>query len=118
MTGGLVVILGPVGRNFGAGMTGGRAWIWDPAGVATLRLDARSVAGRHAIPSDSRLVGELRDLLVAHAAAGSTRAAAILARWPQAVAEFVLVEPTTPTVVAVPAPAPAPTVVAVPVPAG
>ena len=30
MTGGEVAILGPVGDNFGAGMTGGRAYIWDP----------------------------------------------------------------------------------------
>ena len=31
MTGGLVVILGEVGPNFGAGMTGGMAFIYDPA---------------------------------------------------------------------------------------
>ena len=29
MTGGRVAILGPVGDNFGAGMTGGLAWVWD-----------------------------------------------------------------------------------------
>jgi glutamate synthase (ferredoxin) len=29
MTGGLVAILGPVGINFGAGMTGGLAWVYD-----------------------------------------------------------------------------------------
>jgi glutamate synthase (NADPH/NADH) large chain len=31
MTGGTVVVLGPVGRNFGAGMTGGAAYVWDPS---------------------------------------------------------------------------------------
>ena len=31
MTGGRVVILGETGRNFGAGMSGGVAYIWDPA---------------------------------------------------------------------------------------
>ena len=30
MTGGAVLILGDVGRNFGAGMTGGIAYVWDP----------------------------------------------------------------------------------------
>ena len=30
MTGGTVVILGPVGDNFGAGFTGGMAYVYDP----------------------------------------------------------------------------------------
>ena len=30
MTGGRAVILGPVGRNFGAGMSGGMAYVYDP----------------------------------------------------------------------------------------
>ena len=33
MTGGTVVILGPTGENFGAGMTGGMAFIYDPENV-------------------------------------------------------------------------------------
>ncbi len=41
MTGGTVVVLGRVGRNFGAGMTGGAAFVWDPE----MRLATRS--GRH-----------------------------------------------------------------------
>ena len=32
MTGGRVVVLGPTGRNFGAGMSGGIAYIWDRKG--------------------------------------------------------------------------------------
>ena len=32
MTGGRAVILGPTGRNFAAGMSGGIAYVWDPAG--------------------------------------------------------------------------------------
>ncbi len=43
MTGGIVVVLGPTGRNFGAGMTGGRAWLHDPDGRLPLRLNAASV---------------------------------------------------------------------------
>ena len=33
MTRGLVVVLGPTGRNFAAGMSGGLAWVWDPVGT-------------------------------------------------------------------------------------
>src|SRR2546430_1968140 len=32
MTGGRVVVLGPTGRNFAAGMSGGIAYVWDAAG--------------------------------------------------------------------------------------
>ncbi len=52
MTGGTVVVLGPVGGNFGAGMTGGRAWLWDPTGQAESRLDPRSVVWRRREPVD------------------------------------------------------------------
>ena len=33
MTGGRVVVLGPTGRNFAAGMSGGIAYVWDPEGT-------------------------------------------------------------------------------------
>jgi glutamate synthase domain-containing protein 3 len=104
MTGGVVVVLGSVGRNFGAGMTGGRAWLWDPADVAGARLDGRSVSARPGTAADTRQQAQLRDLLAAHAQAGSARAADLLARWPQSLREFRLVEPTAPVVVTVPAP--------------
>src|SRR4029079_4605580 len=45
MAGGVVVVLGPVGANFGAGMTGGRAYLYDPEGRHLPALDARSVSG-------------------------------------------------------------------------
>ena len=55
MTGGVVVILGGIGPNFGAGMTGGRAYLWDPdrhghrRGRCQLRvLDAAAGGGRRA----------------------------------------------------------------------
>ena len=43
MTGGTIVVLGPVGANFGAGMTGGRAYLYDPSGRHAAALDERSV---------------------------------------------------------------------------
>ena len=43
MTGGTVVVLGPTGRNFGAGMTNGLAYVYDPEGELRQR---RSTASR------------------------------------------------------------------------
>ena len=40
MTGGLVAVLGPVGRNFAAGMSGGVAYLWDPDGENARRSTA------------------------------------------------------------------------------
>ncbi len=51
MTAGIVVVLGEVGLNFGAGMTGGEAYVLDPDGALDVSLDAQlgvSHAGRGA----------------------------------------------------------------------
>ena len=94
MTGGVVVVLGPIGRNFGAGMTGGRAYLWDPTGTAQARLDGRSVTSRRLSAADGNgLERELRGLVVAHGAAGSARAEFLLDRWDDAMGEFVVIEP-------------------------
>jgi glutamate synthase domain-containing protein 2/glutamate synthase domain-containing protein 3 len=85
MTGGTVVVLGPVGANFGAGMTGGRAYLYDPSGRHVAALHAESVAAVRlsAVVADradgpERLV-ELQRLLEDHASAGSVLAGGILA---------------------------------------
>jgi glutamate synthase (NADPH/NADH) large chain len=109
MTGGVVVVLGPTGRNFGAGMTGGRAYLYDPDGRAPLRVNAASV---RAVPLASSAGGpagadpqpdpgpdaaereaEVRALVAAHAAEGSGLAAALLAGWSTARGSFWVVEP-------------------------
>jgi glutamate synthase domain-containing protein 3 len=87
MTGGTVVVLGSVGPNFGAGMTGGRAFIRASASLES-RLNADSVAARPLQPSDEQA---LRELLAAHADEGSGLASSLLADWNPA--EFVAVEP-------------------------
>ena len=85
MTGGVVVVLGPVGANFGAGMTGGRAYLYDPAGRHTAALHAPSVrAVRLAEVVASRddgaaRAGEFRELVEAQREAGSQLAARLLA---------------------------------------
>ncbi|MEA2630004.1 MAG: hypothetical protein QOE66_223, partial [Chloroflexota bacterium] len=98
MTGGTVVVLGPVGANFGAGMTGGRAYLYDPSGRHTAALDERSVvAVRLASALADRADGQARvieliRLLDAHRAAGSTLAGRLLDEADLA-ARFWLVEP-------------------------
>jgi glutamate synthase (NADPH/NADH) large chain len=91
MTGGVVVVLGPIGRNFGAGMTGGRAFIHDPHGAATASIASASVVARPLAGGPE--ADELRVLLRAHADAGSAQGHALLASWPGASAEFLVVEP-------------------------
>src|SRR6201987_4121793 len=43
MTGGRAVILGPTGRNFAAGMSGGLAFVWDPDRSLFLRMNRHIV---------------------------------------------------------------------------
>jgi glutamate synthase domain-containing protein 2/glutamate synthase domain-containing protein 1/glutamate synthase domain-containing protein 3 len=88
MTGGAVAVLGEVGLNFGAGMSGGIAWVLDPAGDLPLRLNAELVAAERGAGDD------LRELLERHARhTGSPRAAELLARWDEAQALFWRVVP-------------------------
>jgi len=93
MTGGLAVILGPTGRNLGAGMSGGTAYIY--------RLEAERV-NREALASGELLLSELdaadaetlRELLTAHALeTGSVLAAGVLEQFDSAVNDFVRVLP-------------------------
>ncbi len=99
MTGGAVVVLGPVGQSFGAGMTGGRAYLWDPSGRHVAALHAPSVrAIRLAEAAAARddgptLVGELRRLLGAHRDAGSALAARLFEAGDAVLADVWLVEP-------------------------
>ena len=90
MTGGRVVVLGPTGRNFGAGMSGGIAFVHDPDGVFERRVNTEMVA-LEAVGDDAE---ELRELVVRHHAfTDSAVAARLLARWDEAVDEFVKVMP-------------------------
>jgi glutamate synthase domain-containing protein 3 len=91
MTGGLVAVLGEVGRNLGAGMTGGEAYVHDPAGRLPLRLNDQLVLALRLEPAEG---SRLRHALERHVRfTGSARAAALLARWEDACREFWLVAP-------------------------
>ena len=98
MTGGTVVVLGPTGRNFGAGMTGGTAWVLDEDGRFPLRLAADSVAAERLSGLGREEEGELLALLERHAAAtGSLVAQRLLAEWPAARGRFWRVLPRVPS---------------------
>jgi glutamate synthase domain-containing protein 3 len=91
MTNGTVVVLGRVGRNLGAGMTGGEAFVHDPHHLLPLRLNAQLVTAERL---DSEAADRLRVLLERHRDfTGSARAAELLSDWPGAVEEFRLVRP-------------------------
>jgi glutamate synthase domain-containing protein 2/glutamate synthase domain-containing protein 3 len=90
MTGGVVVVLGSVGANFGAGMTGGRAYLYD---ADPARINGGSV--RWSGLQGEAAERELHDLLVAHAAEGSACAAAILESWTTERQRFLVVEPAS-----------------------
>ncbi len=93
MTGGVLVVLGSVGINFGAGMTGGRAYIWDPAGAIAERVEQTSVSARLLdAESPEEDLAPLRRLLMAQAQAGSVMATTRLAA-ANLSAGFWLVEP-------------------------
>ncbi len=90
MTGGVAVILGPVGKNFGAGMSGGVAYLLDGQGMEG-RINREMVSLLPLEPEDLR---ELEDLLEKHAVhTGSQRARALLIDWPASAARFLKVLP-------------------------
>jgi len=101
MTAGVVVVLGPVGRNFAAGMSNGVAYVLDEAETFTARLNSDMVQVRALEPSDEAVV---LDLVREHlAATGSTRARVILDSWERYRDLFRKVVPYTAPVAAEPA---------------
>jgi glutamate synthase (NADPH/NADH) large chain len=92
MTGGVAVVIGPTGRNFAAGMSGGSAFVFDELGEFPQRCNLEMVDLEPLRePEDLDLV---RDLLIQHAGyTGSTVAARILNDWAWAVEKFVKVMP-------------------------
>jgi glutamate synthase (NADPH) large chain len=91
MTGGRVVILGPTGRNFAAGMSGGVAFVYDPQGRLPQNLNTELVDIEEFDDADAEW---LHDILVAHRdATDSAVAQRILADWPRQAGDFVKVMP-------------------------
>jgi glutamate synthase (NADPH/NADH) large chain len=89
MTGGTVVILGPTGRNFAAGMSGGYAFVLD---IDEQRVNPELVDLN---PVEGDAVEELKDLVSRHhEETGSTVAEALLADWESALSRFTEVMPS------------------------
>ncbi|HVI05954.1 MAG TPA: glutamate synthase-related protein, partial [Sphingomicrobium sp.] len=118
MTGGVVCVLGPVGRNFAAGMSGGIAYVYDPdralkdvANLGSVALERVGPPG--SLPSEGAPLQKaqgvsnsgmghplhhdaerLRILLERHKlATGSAKAEALQENWPDALQHFVKVVP-------------------------
>jgi glutamate synthase (ferredoxin) len=93
MTGGVAVVIGPTGRNFAAGMSGGMAFVLDEDQEFSQRCNLEMVDLEPlAEPEDIDLV---RDLLIQHAGyTGSQVAARLLNDWEWAAGKFVKVMPT------------------------
>ncbi|MEZ5371734.1 MAG: hypothetical protein R2704_03140 [Microthrixaceae bacterium] len=92
MTGGRAVILGETGRNFGAGMSGGIAYVHNPHGA----LEADHNPGMVELEALDEADAEfLRGAIEAHVeVTGSAVGTDLLGRWEAAVGEFTKVMPT------------------------
>lgn len=94
MTGGVVVVLGHTGRNLGAGMSGGVAYVYDEEDCLPRRLNPQMARPERL--SDLAEAEDVAALIRYHAhAARSERAAELLAGWPAALDRFWRVTPLT-----------------------
>ncbi len=107
MTGGCVVVLGPTGVNFAAGMSGGLAYVHDPDGIFADRCNKAMVSLEKVEPAKNAMTphdfkGDMLDhdemrlktLIERHAHyTDSDVAKSLLARWEEARGEFVKVMP-------------------------
>jgi glutamate synthase domain-containing protein 2/glutamate synthase domain-containing protein 1/glutamate synthase domain-containing protein 3 len=91
MTGGRVVVLGPTGRNFAAGMSGGIAYVFDKDRQFARRCNAELVDLEEMSDADA---DEVRALIAEHAQrTGSLVARNLLASWDRSRERFVKVMP-------------------------
>ncbi|WP_181252004.1 glutamate synthase-related protein, partial [Yersinia pseudotuberculosis] len=93
MTGGIVCVLGRTGINFGAGMTGGFAYVLDEDSEFRKRVNPELV---EVLDVEQLAIHEehLRGLITEHVQlTGSSRGEEILANWPEWVTKFALVKP-------------------------
>jgi glutamate synthase (NADPH) large chain len=91
MTGGMVIILGDTGRNFGAGMSGGVAYVLDTKKDFESKVNMEMVALEALDKEDENI---LKLYITAHAQkTGSKVAETLLADWPASLNKFVKVMP-------------------------
>jgi len=91
MTGGRALILGPTGRNFAAGMSGGLAWVYDPENEFTANCNTEMV---DLDPLSAKDKEQVVTLLRKHVQiTGSTVAKTLLENWEESLLKFVKVFP-------------------------
>jgi glutamate synthase domain-containing protein 2/glutamate synthase domain-containing protein 1/glutamate synthase domain-containing protein 3 len=96
MTGGLVAVLGATGTNFGAGMTGGEAWVFDEEGLflAQQRYHAGFLTPEPYDTLDSEAKESILGLVQLHAEkTASTRAYWLMSKWEELAPRFVRLTP-------------------------
>ncbi|HNM79289.1 MAG TPA: hypothetical protein PKI89_13030, partial [Tepidiformaceae bacterium] len=92
MTGGRAVILGPTGRNFGAGMSGGIAYVFDEDATFSSRCNMEMIGLEPLVEDED--VALVRGLIERHLEyTGSSVAARILEGWQDMTRKFVKVMP-------------------------
>jgi len=92
MTGGKVIVLGPTGRNFAAGMSGGFAYVLDEEGTFPTRCN-QSMVGLYPL-EDPEEIEKVRTLVRHHAeATQSQKAWKVLALWDSILPKWVKVLP-------------------------
>ena len=80
MTGGVAVILGEIGANFGAGMTGGMAYLYDPEGKAAELMNMETLVTCPV--TVDHWEAQLKGLIEEHAReTGSRKATDLLRDW-------------------------------------
>jgi glutamate synthase (NADPH/NADH) large chain/glutamate synthase (ferredoxin) len=93
MTGGRVVVLGPTGRNFAAGMSGGLAFVLDEDGTLRKRINPAMLEQLEALDEADAI--ELRDLVAEHVQrTGSPVGRRVLDEFEALLPRFVKVFPT------------------------
>lgn len=91
MTGGRVVVLGPTGRNFAAGMSGGVAYIFDEAGDFNTKCNKEMVDFEVLAPED---ISELKSVIEKHIEyTGSEVGKRIINNWAADVSKFIKLMP-------------------------
>ena len=87
MTGGCVVVLGRVGRNVGAGMTGGIGYFLDEDGTFASKVNGEIVAMQRVGTAQGE--AQLKGLIEEHVAkTGSPKGKAVLAAWAEYLPKF------------------------------
>ncbi len=95
MTGGVVIVLGSIGKNFGAGMSGGLAFVYDEHGALGTQFNLDMIELEPLTGDEHRPEAlTIKRLLEAHVqTTQSQRAAYLLENWPTCLVRFIKVEP-------------------------